>query len=121
MNTNTILQLISFLLFAVLAFFLANPFGFWMPTMTHMLVLAAAVGVFGAFSVFVLMERAGDERENEHRHSAGRTAFLAGGAVLIIGIIVQTLAHTLDPWLVWALLAMVAAKSVARLYSAYNR
>lgn len=121
MNTNTLFQLISFALFAIAAFFLANPFDLWMPEMTHMFVLAVAVAVFGAFSVFVLMERAGDERENEHRHSAGRAAFLAGGAVLIVGIIIQTLAHTLDPWLVWALLAMVAAKSIARVYSAYNR
>jgi len=121
MNTNVLAQLISALLLAVAAFFLANPYGFWMPEMTHMVVLAVAVAIFGAFSVFVLMERAGDERENEHRHSAGRAAFLAGGAVLIIGIIIQTLSHTLDPWLVWALLAMVAAKSIARVYSAYNR
>jgi NADH:ubiquinone oxidoreductase subunit 6 (subunit J) len=120
MSTNVIAQLISAVLLTIAAFFLANPFGMWMPEMTYMIILAGAVAIFGAFSVFVLMEQAGDERENEHRHSAGRIAFLAGGAVLILGIIVQTFAHTLDPWLVWALLAMVVAKSAVRLYSAYN-
>jgi len=121
MNANTTVQLISAALLAIAAFFLANPFNVWMPNMTHMVVLAGAVALFGVFSVFVLMEQAGDERENEHRHAAGRTAFLAGGAVLIFGIIVQTLSHALDPWLVWALLGMVLAKSIARLYSTYYR
>ena len=119
--TNVLAQFISAILLAVAALFLANPFNIWMPDMTHMLILAIAVAVFGMFSVFVLMERAGDERENEHRHAAGRFAFLVGGAILIVGIIVQTFAHTLDPWLVWALVGMVIAKSAARLYSAYNR
>ncbi|RJR14007.1 hypothetical protein C4585_00855 [Candidatus Parcubacteria bacterium] len=119
MGTNVIVQLISAGLLVVAAVCLANPFNIWMPDMTHMALLAGAVALFGVFSVFVLMEQPGDEREDQHRHSAGRAAFLVGGAILIIGIIVQTFAHALDPWLVWALLGMVVAKSVARLYSTY--
>ena len=115
--TNVLAQFVSAVLLVVAAVFLANPFNIWMPEMTHMLVLAGAVAIFGVFSVFVLMERAGDERENEHRHTAGRAAFLVGGAILIVGIIAQTLAHSLDPWLVWALVGMVVAKSAARFYS----
>ena len=118
--TNVIAQFVSAVLLAVAAIFLVNPFNIWMPEMTHMLVLAIAVAVFGACSVFVLMEQIGDERENEHRHTAGRAAFLAGGAILITGIIMQTLQHALDPWLVWALLGMVVAKSITRLYSDYT-
>lgn len=119
MTTNVLIQFISAVLFIIAAICLLNPFDFWMPDMTHMAFLAGAVVLFGIFSVFVLMEQPGDEREDQHRYSAGRAAFLAGGAILIIGIVVQALAHTLDPWLVWALLGMVVAKSAARLYSTY--
>jgi len=119
MTNNTLIQLVSAGLLAVAAVLLANPFHVWMPDMTHMALLVCAVVLFGVFSVFVLMEQAGDEREDMHRYSAGRAAFLVGGAVLIVGIIVQNLSHTLDPWLVWALLGMVLAKSTVRIYSTY--
>jgi hypothetical protein len=121
MNTNGIFQITSAVVLAMLAVLLVNPFDFWMPTMLHMAVLAAAVVVSGAFSIFVLSEKAADERDNEHRQTAGRAAFLAGGAVLLAGIVIETLQHALDPWLVWALLIMVATKAVARFYSTRYR
>lgn len=117
MNMNNLFQIGAALVLAVGGFFLANPYEIWMPPMSYMVILAVVVAIFGAFTIFVLKERPVDEREEGHMHAAGRTAFLAGGTVLIVGIIVQTLEHTLDPWLVWALLAMVAAKVWARLYS----
>ncbi len=117
MNKHLILQGICALVFAVLAICLVNPLKFWMTDMVHMLILGAAVFVAGIFSVFVLSESALDERDIEHRQVAGRAAFFAGGGVLLLGIIVQTFAHALDPWLVWALLAMIIAKVGARYYS----
>lgn len=110
-------QSISAALFIVLAFFLVNPMEVWMPSSAHMAVLAAAVAAFGIFAVFVLRETTGDERENEHRSFAGRVAFLAGAGTLLLGVVLQTFAHTLDPWLVAALAVMVVAKVVAHVYS----
>ncbi len=121
MNANLSLQMISAAVFTALAICLVNPFGFWMPTMVHMLVLGAAVFVFGLFSIFVFAERGGDERDIEHRGYASRAAFLAGGAVLLIAVVIQTFAHTLDPWLVGALFAMMVGKTAARWYSARYR
>ena len=121
MTGNITLQFLLSAILAVLAVLLVNPFHFWMPSMLHMVILGSAIGVFGLLAVFVLAENQGDERDNEHRGFAGRVAFLAGGAILLIGIVLQTLAHALDPWLVVALLTMVAAKSVARWYSANHR
>ncbi|OGG63071.1 hypothetical protein A3C21_01320 [Candidatus Kaiserbacteria bacterium RIFCSPHIGHO2_02_FULL_59_21] len=116
MARGSLPEIISATAFAAVAALLLNPFGFWMPTMAHMAMLAAAVAAFGAFAVFVLRERAVDERDAAHRSAAGRTAFLAGSATLLVGIIAEGLQSAIDPWLVVALLAMIVAKVSARVY-----
>ena len=115
------LEITSAVIIGVLGILILNPLHFWMPTMLHMAVLACAVIAFGAFSVFVLSEHAHDEREDVHRMFAGRVGFLMGGAVLLFGIIVESLMESLDPWLVGALLAMILAKIGAHIYSAWYR
>jgi len=104
---------ISVVLVALLGFLL-NPFGTFMPDMMIMTLLAILAVVFAAFAVFVWKESAADEREGFHRLLAGRSAFLAGSAVLVLGIIVQSLNHALDPWLLLALAAMILVKVAAR-------
>lgn len=121
MKNNSLAEIVSIGALAIVAFFLVNPMEVWMPTPAHMALLAAAVVLFGAFAVFVLRERAGDERESEHRSFAGRIAFLVGSAVLLIAIVAQSLAHMLDPWLVVALIVMLLGKSAAHAYSARYR
>src|SRR3989344_88728 len=113
MKSNSLAEMGSLAAFALIAFFLVNPFHVWMPSEAHMALLAAAVATFGAFAVFVLREHAGDEREDRHRSFAGRVAFLSGSAVLLLGIVLQSIAHTLDPWLVTALLVMLLGKTLA--------
>ncbi len=105
----------------VLVLLLLNPFHFWMPTNVEMLLVAGALATFGAVAVFVLRERAIDEREEAHRSSAGRTAFLAGAALLVLGIVVQSFNHAIDPWLVLALVAMIVVKLATRVYSDARR
>ena len=114
---NNYLELTLTVVLVVLAVALANPMGWWMPTMVAMVLLVAAVVVASAWGVFAMREQAVDERDESHRALAGRIAFLTGGAVLLVGIIVQELAHALDPWLVWALVAMVLAKYATRVWS----
>jgi hypothetical protein len=80
-------------------------------------MLAIAAASFGAFIVFVLKERAEDEREDPHRALAGRIAFLSGCAVILVGIALQSEWGTPDPWLLYALIAMVLGKVLARLWS----
>ncbi len=93
-----------------------NPFHFWMPMPLHMMVLGATIAAFGVVAGFVVRERAGDERDIAHRMRAGRVAFLAGTAVLIVGIVVQSFTHEVDSWLVGALTIMVVTKMLARVY-----
>lgn len=114
---NKLTQKCVLVAFIVLAIFVINPFHIWMPTMTHIAILAALVVMFGIMSVFVLQERAEDERDNAHRMVAGRTAYLSGAGVLLMGIVIQSIEEQLDPWLVVALLAMVFGKMFSRLYN----
>ncbi len=121
MKNNHYPEIVSALVLTVVSVLLVNPFHLWMPSMAHMAILAAVVVAFGAFAVFVLRERSGDEREEFHRMFAGRVAYLSGASVLIVAIVVESITESLDPWLVVALLAMVLAKVGAHIYSARYR
>jgi hypothetical protein len=104
----------------ITAILLLNPFHFWMPDMIVMSMLAIALVLFGIFASFVLREKSIDERDDQHRTLAGRNAFLAGSATLIIGIIVQGYSHAVDEWLVMTLIVMVIAKIGTRNWSDRN-
>ena len=100
-----------------LSILLLNPFEFWMPDMMVMVMLAVTLGIFGIFASFILRERAVDERDGLHRTLAGRNAFLVGSGVLTLAIVVQGYFHSVDPWLVMALVAMVITKILTRMWS----
>jgi len=103
-----------------IAILLLNPFHFWMPEAMVMLMLAFALVVFGIFASFILREKAFDERDNFHRTLAGRNAFLAGATILILGIVFQGYSHSVDAWLVIALITMIIAKITTRIWSDKN-
>ena len=96
---------------------LSDPFMVWMPMGAQMVVLLTASALACLFAGFVMYERASDEREALHTMHAGRYAYLAGIAVLTLALIIQGLAHDIDPWISAALGAMVVSKLVVRLYS----
>jgi len=89
-----------------------NPVSFYMPTNFQMMALLVLVVAAVLFFSFVRNEKARDEREGLHRSFAGRYAFFAGAAVLLIGIVVQDLQKNIDPWLVIALGVMIIAKLI---------
>lgn len=104
-------------LVVVLVWFV-NPLGFWMTDAFHMSLLGVIVALFAVFAMFLWKEDAVDEREEMHRYIATRFAYIAGGSVLLIGIIVQAFAHAVDPWMPFALVGMVLAKIAGRWYAA---
>lgn len=63
-----------------------------------------------------LAEGKGDERDALHRHLASRAAFLLGLAVLAVGTLWQTYTHSLDPWLIGALVAVTFGKILGLIY-----
>ena len=111
-------EVVSALVFAAITLLLVNPLDFWMPNMMHMTLLALGVAVFGVFVLLVLRESVADERDDIHRMRAGRIAFLTGGSILLLAVVVQSLAHAVDPWVAGALLSMVLAKVGTRIWSA---
>lgn len=103
-----------------IAILLLNPFHFWMPDMMVMGMLVIALVLFGVFASFILRERIVDERDILHRTLAGRNAFIAGSAVLMLGIIVQGYSHSVDPFLVVTLIVMIVVKIGTRIWSDRN-
>ncbi len=109
---------------AVLVFLLillSDVFMLWMPGMMSMFVLLIVSVLLCVWVGFILREDATDEREVLHRMYAGRVAYLLGIGVLTLALLVQGLAHTIDPWIAIALLAMVSGKTVARLYLEHSQ
>ena len=118
--TSYLVELTVSLAVLVLLVLLLEPFDF-MPTPFLMMAEVVLIVLFGIFASFVWNERAEDEREELHRMLAARVAFLVGSGTLLLGIIVQSLSHALDSWLVFALVAMVLAKMAGSVYGRMRR
>lgn len=117
---NNLLETLVAICLIILAILLLNPFHFWMPDMVVMCMLAFALGLFGVFASFILRESIVDERDAVHRTLAGRNAFLAGSGVLTLAIVIQGYTHSVDPWLVITLVAMIVVKILTRVWSDKN-
>lgn len=117
---NNLLEALVAISLVALAVLLLNPFHFWMPDMMLLCILAVTLGLFGVFASFILREQAADERDGMHRTLAGRNAFLAGAGVLTLAIAIQGYTHSVDPWLVIALVTMIIVKVLTRAWSDRN-
>lgn len=120
MKNKTLKEIIVPLALIVLAVLLLNPFNFWMPDMVVVGMLATLLVLFGIFASFILKERIFDERDDMNRSLAGRNAFLAGSAILMLGIIIQGYSHGVDSWLVITLTVMIIVKIATRFWSDKN-
>jgi hypothetical protein len=118
---NNLSEIFTTLLLILIAVLLLNPFDFWMPSMMVVGMLILTLVLFGIFASFILREKTVDERDAVHETLAGRNAFLAGSALLILGIVVEGYTHTVDPWLVVTLVVMIAAKIATRIWSDKNQ
>lgn len=85
------------------------------PSTLHMLVVVALV-VFGIIILLFWRENPRDEREGYHRMFASRVSLILGSSVLILGIIQGLFAHTLDPFLIYALAAIIIGKLFGFMY-----
>ncbi len=114
--TNHLLQIVLALLISFFLFVLADLVPFWMPMMGEMVALVFGTVLLLAWAGFILAERAADEREVQLKVQSGRAAYLAGLGVLTVALVVQGLAHAIDPWIPLALATMVVVKLGSRLY-----
>lgn len=120
MKNKTLKEITIPLALVILAILLLNPFNFWMPDMMVMGMLAILLVLFGIFASFILKEKVFDERDGVNRSLAGRNAFLAGSAILMLGIVIQGYSHSIDSWLVVVLIVMIIVKIITRLWSDRN-
>ncbi len=118
---NNFLEILTTVGLVLIAVLLLNPFDFWMPQMMVVGLLVIALVLFGVFAIFILREKTIDERDAVHKTLAGRNAFLAGSAVLILGIVVEGYTHTVDSWIVGALVVMVSTKIITLIWSDKNQ
>lgn len=100
---------VTFLLLVV-----ADLVPFWMPMMGELVALVVIVVLLLVWAGFVLQEKAADEREVYLKMRAGRVAYLSGLGFLVLALVVQTLTHSIDPWIAGALAVMVVAKLLTR-------
>ena len=107
---------VAFVLVFLLLCFI-DPFGWEMPDAVHMTLLGLIVALFATFALFLWRETATDEREHLHRFIAARFGYAVGGALLLLGIVIQAFSHHIDPWLPSILAGMVLAKIAGRAYA----
>ena len=77
-----------------------NPTKLLMPVSVNLMLILCLVLVFLAL----------------HIQKSGRLSFLVGSTVLVIGVVVQSYRHEIDPWLIYGLTAMILTKLVARIF-----
>lgn len=87
-----------------------------MPSSLQMIVIGLTIAFISAFLVLFWREKPGDEREALNQATASRLAYIAGSAVLILSLIIETLDHSLSPAIPIAILAMIATKVFAQKY-----
>lgn len=115
-HKQNIQETIISVVFIVLLFLFLNPFGFWMPGMLLYMMIAGLVVSFALFASFIWKEQARDEREQLHKMIAGRVGYLSGIAVLVLGVVVESITSHVDPWLIAVLGAMIVGKIAGHIY-----
>lgn len=115
-HKQNIQETIISVVFIVLLFLFLNPFDFWMPGMLLYMMIAGLVVSFALFASFIWKEQARDEREQLHKMIAGRVGYLSGIAVLVLGVVVESITSHVDPWLIAVLGAMIVGKIAGHIY-----
>lgn len=107
--------ILSIIIIFLLVFFI-NPFDLIMPPPYLTMLILLLILIFGSFAVVVWREKPRDEREGLHRMLSARFAYLSGAGFLVLSIIIQSLNHKLDPYLVYTLGIMILAKIIGQIY-----
>lgn len=115
-----VIETISALIILGIAILFLNPGHLSMPESMVSMMIVTFIVAFLAFAAFLLKEQSSDEREVVHVLTAGRISYLAGVGALILGIIIQSAGHEIDPWLVISLCVMVFTKLLSRIYSHFR-
>jgi uncharacterized membrane protein YeaQ/YmgE (transglycosylase-associated protein family) len=109
-------EVLLFTSLVIISLLAIAPKTFVMPNSVQMALMVVAIGLIGAFLTFVWRENPTDEREAHNQALASRVAYIVGAGVLIVALLIQGLAHNLDPAVPLALLAMLGTKLILQRY-----
>lgn len=116
-----IVEIILFIIFAVLLALKSHPFGISIGENINMMTLSVTVILFFVFIFYIWGEKSLDEREESQKYLISRYSYLFGTSSLILGIVWQDLVyHMVDPWLIFSLSVLVCTKIVGRVYHKFN-
>lgn len=115
-----LIETVSAVVILGIAILFLNPGRLGMPDSLQSMLILGLIVAFLTFAAYIFREKSSDERESFHILNAGRISYLVGVAALITGVIIQTLNHEIDPWLIIALCAMVFSKLLSRIYSHFK-
>jgi len=104
----------------VVVFLKLDPFHWFMPTESQMVLLALFSALFALYAGAIFREAARDERESQHLYRASRWGYLVGVIALSVVIVVQDVLHQLDPWLLLILAVMVVTKLIVYRWSQWR-
>ena len=102
--------LASSLALIILGILLTDPFNVTMNNMALTLLSGLLLASYGVFAGLFWHEHAADEREAVLVDKAGRLGYLSGLSVIVVGLVVQSFNHTVDPWLVLTIAVMIMSK-----------
>ena len=107
---SSLLDIVLLFGLGLISFLAISPEALGMPSSMQMTILVAVLVLVATFLVFLWREKPVDEREAHNQAQASRLAYIIGSITLIIGLVVQSLDHEVDPVVPIALLAMIATK-----------
>ncbi len=113
-NLNELLLAVGLL---VVLFLKLDPFHWFMPTATQMLLLVLFASAFSLYSGVIYREKARDERESLHLYRANRMGYLVGVVSISVVIVIQDIRHELDPYLLIILALMIVVKLITLLHA----
>lgn len=99
---------------------LTNYGNWWMPMPVHLLIIGVVSVLFFTAGTVVLKTISSDEREQLHRLQASQLAYLVGQAALITAIVIQSMSHQVDSWLVITVLLMMVTRSLVLIRNYYR-
>jgi len=114
---SNLAEIVVSLAFVVLLALKLDPLDLLMPNKVQMSILALLVAAAGLYAGILFRQKARDEREALHLYRASRFAYVAGVALLVLAIVVQSFHGGADPWLFYILAGMVIVKLAILIWS----
>jgi len=113
---DKIKEIVSALAILIVGFLILDPMSFYYTNMQTASLVIILLIAYVAFQIFIWKAKPQDEREDQLLYRANANAYLFGTAVLVIGLVYQAFSHSVDVWLLIALLVMIISRMASCFY-----